>query len=192
MGNRYGRKQKRAHRAMIADLAATERFVRNQLGESERRMHDMRERLQDWDERIRMLLGPYTSAAINDTTFRFDREQVRQMEVMPFIDIASVLRGPEVMPPELVAYVEEIIYLIGTMTKEDGLALSRRMYFDVDSFRLRREACYGMSRSYFEDLMRDGERGISILSKIIAKQAAAILLREQKPQRTYEQAHPVR
>lgn len=199
MGSRYGRKQKRAHRAAMAELQQNRLSLSTQLDyrmgqlrECERAQHNMRERLRDWDERIRMLLGPYTSAAINDTTFRVDRGHIRQMAVMPSIDMPSVLRGPEVMPMELVAYVEEIVYLIGTMTKEDRLELSRRMYFDVDNFVLRREACSGMSRRYFEDLMRAGDRGIEILSKTIAKQAAAILLQEQKAQRNHEQAHPVR
>ena len=175
---------------MIAELALDVHRKTGTINDLERRnsyqlrqIYTTEQRLRDWDQRIRQLLGPYTSAAINDTTFRVDRNRVRQMQVFPSLDL-NYSNAVSPMDEAVVGYVEDILYLIGSLERSDRTQLSRRMYFDIDGPGPRREAVCGMTEYYFQDLMRDGDRGIEILAKIISKQIAKILLNEKRERQT--------
>lgn len=106
MGNRFGRKKRRQARETIENLssalqhAAKSRAELDRLNHSqERRLREMRQRIADWDSRVRYLLGPYTSAGINDVTYRVDDPyRIREMPVMPRrltpADIACLVLTP--------------------------------------------------------------------------------------------------
>ena len=189
MASRYGRKKRRQHREMILDLQCTERFLRQQLAGRERevwaqrrKIEEFQERFNDWNDRVCSLLGPYTSAAINDTTYRVDDlHTVRQMPVMPRLEPVDFSRGPEAIPAQLEYYMENILHLIADLPPRDSTSLARRMFFDIEMHGYRqRSAAYGFSEMMFRDLMRDGERGIRILARKIAPQIAQLLLAEKK------------
>lgn len=120
MSRRYGRKQRRAALDRIAvlerdlsgvadSLIRTVKAADKREGELMDKVEFLLDRIRLWDSEIRSLLGPYTSFAINEPTFRVDSpDQIRQMAVMPPMPIGFLsIDSP--------AQMESIAYYIETM-----------------------------------------------------------------------------
>lgn len=193
MASRYGRKKRQQHRELIADL---ERLAENQaqairmdralLSRQRDELGRLRERMKDWDERVRAMLGPYTSAAVDDVTFRVDHpDEVAQMPIMPRIDPVMFLRSDTVAEEQVAYYVESILHLIGSMREADRFRMSRDICFEIQARGQYRvgEARLGMSESYFQDLQRAGDDGVAIMARRIAPRIARLLLEGAKKAR---------
>lgn len=98
MSKRFGRKQRRAARETIAGQEAALFSARQALLQEGMRADKFEQsrgflldRIKLWDDEIRSLLGPYTSFAINEPTYRVDHpDQIRQMPVMPPLSAMGV------------------------------------------------------------------------------------------------------
>jgi FtsZ-binding cell division protein ZapB len=193
MSSRYGRDKRRRAREQIEalsrrvdDQAETIRMDRALLRRQSEQLAGMRERMMDWDQRIRAMLGPYTSAGIDDTTFRVDSlDEISQMAIMPRLDPMMFLRGDQAAESDVASYVENILVVIGSLREDSRMRLARESAFDVVLRGHHRvaSAYYGMSESYFRELRRAGEDGVAILVRKIAPQIAQLLLADTKSQR---------
>lgn len=192
MASRYGRKKRRQAREQIAALEhlgecqrEAIRMDRALLSRQRGDLERLRERMRDWDDRIRAMLGPYTSAAIDDTTYRVDRpDQIFQMPVMPQQPAPSFSAALMIAEETAVCYVENILHLIGEMREGDRTRLSRDLAFDIEVHGYpRAQARYGMSEAFFNDLRRAGGDGAEILARRIAPRIAELLLSSPKKAR---------
>lgn len=193
MGSRYGRNKRRRARETIEalsrhvdDLAVAIRMDRALLGLQRDELERRRERMRDWDQRIRAMLGPYTSAAIDDTTFRCDRpDQIFQMPVIPQVSPVAFLDAGSAAEEGLTYYVEEILHLVWSMREPDRMRMAREMSFEIllrDDYPVA-AARYAISEAEFASLRRIGGDGVAVLARRIAPQIARLLLAEPKKAR---------
>lgn len=192
MSGRFGRNKRRRARETIEalsrhvdDQAVAIRMDRVLLSRRGDQLEGLRERVRDWDQRIRAMLGPYTSASIEDTTFRCDRpDQIVQMPVFPRpVDLSAM--GPEVADEAVAYYVENVLHLVWSMREPDRFRMSREMSFDIllhGDYPIG-GARYGMSESEFNALRRIGEDGVAILARRLAPKIARLLLADPKKAR---------
>lgn len=133
MSRRYGRKQRRAAQEMILDLACSNRMLQGRANDwmAERNKERTKaefllDRIRLWDSEIRSLLGPYTSFAINEPTFRVDRsDQIRQMPVMPPSPIGVLSIDSQIGMDSISYHLETMLgFMCGL--DEDDLARLRR------------------------------------------------------------------
>lgn len=195
MGSRYGRNKRREHRRIIAEqleqidialkaAAIAERERRNVECELSRTM----ERVADWDGRIRRMLGSYTSAAINDTTFRVgSRDGIRQMQVLPRLSSRDFAMSSQISEQHTY-YIENILHLLASLSDEDMVHMSRQMYFKIETPSGGRlsAAAYGISEALWHDLqaeIRDTGRPPAHFCRDIAEQVAQLLLEGDKQRR---------
>lgn len=183
MSRRFGRKQKRAMRAEIEGLSyglnlSEER--RASLAKDLRRTTNLYaelvSRIEDWDADIRSMLGPFTSFAVNDQTFRVDHpDQIRQMPILPPVPIFS--SHPSDMIGETVTYyVERILGLLTDLREDDLMTLRRYLRLRIECGSDRESSSYfAMSESYWENLMRNPEamrRTIPMIVEQLLRQLA--------------------
>lgn len=110
MSRRYGRKQRRAAREQIAAQAAQidkfpmlEFLYQKKVRAAEAKIEFLLDRIHLWDSEIRSLLGPYTSFAIDEPTYRVDHpDQIRQMPVMQPLSVLPL--GPAEIVEQSYAY----------------------------------------------------------------------------------------
>jgi DNA primase catalytic subunit len=174
MSKRYGRKQKRAHRETIADLAWGMRTAQHQLAESRvlhKRTHqaldDLREVIQFWDGEIRSLLGPYTSFSISDVTFRVSHpDSIRQMPIIMPVQLGALSEFD--MVGEMKNHVQNLLHVVCSLTEEDHVRLSRFI-----SIRLkwgdqnREQSAFALSEAMWQHMRADGGAGVARLAQRI-------------------------
>lgn len=138
MSRRYGRKQKWAARRRIAvleaahDMACTAAAAAQERSRaSEHKAEFLLDRIRLWDGEIRSLLGPYTSFAINEPTFRVDHpDRIRQMPVLPPLPALSV--GPANVVEDSIAYhIETMLGFMCGLEEEDLTHLRRFLTVQV-------------------------------------------------------------
>lgn len=165
MGSRYGRNKRRRHREQVAtlqDMLLKRSAYLDEVLRRSRQQAQHIERLKrifaDWDAEIRAFLGPYTSFAINDTTFRVDHpDRVRQMPVMP--PLPNLLACPPDHVPEMIEYhaVTMLSFIMG-MAEEDLNRMRRllTMRIQVGGDRPLDSAYYAMSEKAWQELKHAG------------------------------------
>jgi len=192
MGNRYGRKQKRAHREMIADLACVSRSLqtrldgaRNDYRRERAKVSRLEDIFQNWDREIRSLLGPYSSFSINDATYRVDHpDQIRRMPILPpvsgFINFDSDI-GIE----SIAYYVETIFGFIVGLSEPDLVTLRRHiaMRVMVGSERQGDSSYYAFSESMWHALKTDRPEARTRMAYRIASDLVEVLARGAEKKR---------
>lgn len=165
MSRRYGRKQRRAAREMIDGLVKDNtslhlHFVEEARGR--RRAATQHENLvgviKAWDADIRALLGPYTSFAVNDITFRVDHvDQIREVPIYP--QLGPI--GPAGITADSLTYhVQRIYSLIAELSEGDRVSLQQFLMFSIREGSDTVDSAYiGMSQAYWNDLVRDRSPG---------------------------------
>lgn len=175
MSRRYGRKQRRVAREQITEMAGMLSLTHGALTRERIANKTLRDRLSDiamviehWDREIRYLLGPYSSFAIDDTTFRIDHpDEIRQMPVLP----ETTVRFDQDMvaaPESLSYYVETMLRFVTDLDESDRLTLRRYLFMrlKIGTDRTGYTEGYAMSESYWnairqappEDLRRLAQR----------------------------------
>lgn len=183
MSSRYGRKQKRAAREQIGMLELSLDTAmsgltnhRIALRTVQDRFDDLKQRIVEWDGDIRSMLGPYTSFAINDATFRLDQpDHIREMAIMPELPSILAMRADEVTD-SVSYYVARMFHLIVDLDETDRMTLRRYL-----SLRLKwgtdRQAysCLAMSESSWAHLKQAGGAGRARAIRNIAEQLLDVL-----------------
>lgn len=191
MSWRYGRKQKRAHREMIADLACVNFNLQKRLDSAREEYRSERQKLnrlgdviRDWDSEIRSLLGPYTSFSINDTTYRVDHpDQIRQMAVMPplprIIDFSS-----EIMVESVAYHLSTILGFMVDLSEKDLMTLRQHLTLRVmiGSERLD-SSYYAFSESMWHALKNDSPEGRERIASRVARDLVETLARGAEKKR---------
>ena len=187
MGNRFGRRQKRHMRAEIEERQAVNMTLnavltqeRNKAVSLEARLYALDEIIRRWDDEIRYLLGPYTSFAINDTTFRVNHiDQIRQMPVMPRERIGIF---PGLIPDQFSYYVETILHLVSQLHTEENIQLRRYLRFQIKigSSSTDEVSHYGFSERLWHDLKLASSREQQRFAMRIGEEAAALMMKPPK------------
>lgn len=190
MSRRYGRKQKRAARERILDLSCIVRNLQSRL-DNERVAHCkargqvsmLLETMELWDSEIRGLLGPYTSLAFNDRTFRVDHpDQIRQCPIMPTLRLTGLGPADDLAMADSISYhVETLLGFVAGLDENDLNRLRRLITLRIMVGDERRgSAYYAMSESAWNDLKRAGpdamrrmvQRVAADMMRVIARPAA--------------------
>lgn len=192
MSRRYGRKQRRAAREKISYLdeqmwharqAALREGIRS--GEYDRKVKFLLDRIRLWDDEIRSLLGPYTSFAIDDTTYRVDRpDQIRQMPVMP-PPLSVLPLGPARIVEDSIAYhIETMLGFMCGLEEQDLTRLRRLLTVRVmvGADYPQGQAYYAFSEQTWRELKRVGpnDPGIQRLIHRIAGDLVRLLVAPPK------------
>lgn len=166
MSRRYGRKQRRAARDRIEvlelahDMACTAAAVAQERSRaSERKTEFLLDRIRLWDGEIRSLLGPYTSFAIDEPTYRVDHpDRIRQMPVMPPMPIGFLGVDSPVGMDSIASYVETMLGFMARLDEEYLDQLRRRLTLRVMIGRdpHGEVAYFAISESLWRDIKRDG------------------------------------
>lgn len=189
MSSRYGRNKRRAHRAQIAELEKGSMQLHEMFIREARRRREfadkadfLMDRIRLWDEEIRGLLGPYTSFAIDDVTYRVDHpDQIRQLPVMP--------PRPTMFSIDTMIGQESLEYYIATMLSfftsldERDLDRLRRLItlrIQVGSDHARDLSHYAISEQTWEDLKRAGPDAWRRLTYRIAGDMVRLLAQPKK------------
>lgn len=190
MSRRYGRKQRRAAQEAIAERDETLWHARQALlregirtGEIEREAMALKESIALWDDEIRGLLGPYTSFAITDTTYRIDSpDRIRQMPVMPPISMSAFL-SPSFMPESLTYHVETMLSFIAGLEDGDRATLQKLMTLRVQigSDSSDNRAYWALSDKTWHDLKNAGPQAWSRMTRRIAADLVRLLAQPPKP-----------
>lgn len=165
MSRRYGRKQRRAAREMITTQAAEiakfpmlELMYQKKLRRTEGQLEFLLDRIRLWDSEIRSLLGPYTSFAIDEPTFRVDHPgQIRQMLVIPPLSVLPL--SPARIVEESISYhIETMLGFMYALDEEYLARLRRYLTLRVMVGREPRgEAAYfAISEETWRAMKRDG------------------------------------
>lgn len=164
MSRRYGRKQRRAAREQIAERDQTiwdcrQALLREGIRSSglARTAERLRESIQLWDSEIRSLLGPYTSFAIDEPTYRVDHpDQIRQMPVIPPLRLN--LSGVYSMEESISYHIETMLGFMCGLDERDLERLRRLLTVRVAVGRdyLQGEAYYAVSEEMWHQMKRDG------------------------------------
>lgn len=171
MSRRYGRKQRRAARetiaaqgAQIAKFPMLELMYQKKLRGAEGKVEFLIDRISLWDSEIRALLGPYTSFAIDDTTYRVDHpDHIRQMPVIPPLPSLGAMSA-SAMPETLTYYVETMLGFMCGLDERDLERLRRLLTVRVmvgDDYP-RGQAYYAISEQTWNELKRAGPDGLGI------------------------------
>jgi len=153
---------------------------RNKTVSLEARLYALDEIIRHWDDEIRYLLGPYTSFAINDTTFRVNNiDQIRQMPVMPRERIGIF---PGLIPDQVSYYVETILHLVSQLHTEENIQLRRYLRFQIKigSISTDEVSHYGFSERLWHNLKLAGPREQQRFAMRIGKEAAALMMKPPK------------
>jgi len=153
---------------------------RNKTVSLEARLYALDEIIRHWDDEIRYLLGPYTSFAINDTTFRVNNiDQIRQMPVMPRERIGIF---PGLIPDQVSYYVETILHLVSQLHTEENIQLRRYLRFQIKigSISTDEVAHYGFSERLWHDLKLADPREQQRFAKRIGEEVAALMMKPPK------------
>lgn len=190
MSRRYGRKQRREARARIEYLETASEVVTGMLTREARRRRETQnerdfllDRMRYWDSEIRSLLGPYTSFAIDDTTFRVDHpDQIRQMPVLPQAP-SFMFAGLEAQ--ETVAYYIETMFGFMCGLEEDYLRELRKLLtvrVQCGSYPIGQDAYYALSESMWNTLKREGPTspGLERMAWRIAQDIVRLLATPKK------------
>lgn len=164
MSRRFGRNQRRAARAQIEALTDSLESTRSGLLSHRIALRTLQDRndalthsIQYWDAEIRCLLGPYTSFAIEDQTYRVDHpDQIRQLPIMP---PTTIPLGPTALMPEQVSYyVETMLSFIAGLEEEDLTRLRRLITLRVQVGRDRSQgqAYCALSEQTWHQMKREG------------------------------------
>lgn len=129
MSRRYGRRQRRAAREQIEALTrdAFQLFTKSEQQQrdivAQRALYYvLMQRIEDWDSEIRSMLGPYTSFAIDDTTFRVDSlDSIRQMAVMPPLSLS--LLSPDSVPDQVSYHVYRVLNIVASLEERDLMTI---------------------------------------------------------------------
>lgn len=167
MSRRYGRKQRRAAREMILDLACSNNMLQGRANDwmAERNKERAKaefllDRIRLWDSEIRSLLGPYTSFAIDEPTYRVDHpDQIRQMRVMPPLSLS--LGVSDYSMSDTLSYHIEIETMLGFMCGLDEEYLARLRRLLTVRVMVGREphgeaAYFAVSEEMWHQMKRDG------------------------------------
>lgn len=165
MGSRYGRKKRRAHLDMIAGqdraIINTQKRLeeaRSNAAQERGKVDFLVNRIGHWDDEIRGLLGPYTSFAINDATYRVDHpDQIRQLPIVPPMPMqfsVDTMVGQESMT----YYIETMLGFFVELEEKDLMRLRRLLTVRVrvGSNQLQDSAYYAFSEQAWHDLKRAG------------------------------------
>jgi len=153
---------------------------RNKAVSLEARLYALDEIIRRWDDEIRYLLGPYTSFAINDTTFRVNHiDQIRQMPVMPRERIGIF---PGLIPDQFSYYVETILHLVSQLHTEENIQLRRYLRFQIKigSSSTDEVSHYGFSERLWHDLKLASSREQQRFAMRIGEEAAALMMKPPK------------
>lgn len=201
MSRRYGRKQRRAAREMILDLACTNRMLRDRVNDqmAERnaaraKVEFLLDRIRLWDNEIRALLGPYTSFAIDDTTFRVDHpDQIRQMQVavIPPLPPLGVMSA-SAMPETLTYYVETMLGFMCGLDERNLERLRRLLTVRVmvGGDYPRAQAYYAVSEQTWNELKRAGPDGPGVARLIDRVASDLVRLLAAPPKKPERAARP--
>lgn len=192
MSRRFGRKQRREARAtidmlcdMLDDNAAFIDKAKRDAFAAERQRDKLLERMEHWDSEIRALLGPYSSAAINDQTYRIDRpEQLRQMSIMPPLR-AMPFSASNFGQEEMSYYVESMLGFIAGMHDDDLMRMRRllTMRVIVGDYDRPERAYYAISESAWQELKRAPPDALRRLADRVAGDLLALMARPPKEQK---------
>lgn len=166
MSRRYGRKQRRAARDRIEVLEAAHDMACNVAAAAQQRSHRsehktelLLEGIRLWDSEIRSLLGPYTSFAIEEPTFRVDTpDQIRQMPVMPPRPICFLGVDSQIGIDSIYYHIETMLgFMCGL---DEDILQSLRRFLTVrikvgDDYPLGQEY-YAVSEQTWHQMKRDG------------------------------------
>lgn len=165
MSRRYGRQQRRAARdrikvlEMAHDMACTAAaHAQDRSMASERKIELLRDQIAMWDAEIRSLLGPYTSFAIDEPTYRVDHpDQIREMPVLP--PLSGLPLGPAEIVQESISYHVETMLGFMCGLDEEILTRLRRLLtvrVAVGSDRDRERAYFAVSEQTWRQMKREG------------------------------------
>lgn len=115
MGKRYGRNQKRQHRARIAALEEMREMDRAILRRTFADLAALKSEVEEWDEEIRRLLGEYSAFRRDTPEFR-SNHPIREM---PIIEPAPSAWEPDAVLTIPVPTRERMRRFIFTINKDD-------------------------------------------------------------------------
>lgn len=115
MGKRYGRNQKRQHRARIAALEEMHEMDRAILRRTSAELAALKSEVEEWDEEIRRLLGEYSALRRNTPEFR-SNHPIREMSIR---DPAPSRYEPDVALTMTMQTRERMRRFVFTIRKDD-------------------------------------------------------------------------
>jgi hypothetical protein len=182
MAQRYGRRQKRRAREQIERLSRERGSFLMTASDLRRRLDELHDVIRNWDAEIRHLLGPYTSFAINDTTFHVGPNGIRQLPVLGPIGPPEMYDGSQIPSEVIERRAVNILELIIT-SHIDIDPLRRYMRFKLkQGYETRRdlgEAGYAFSEPLWRDLQRAPPEAKKRMVRQIAEDVGRILLKPQ-------------
>lgn len=116
MSARFGRNKRRRMRAELAAKEAERVSLVAQLVERAKRNHDLVSLIEDWDGRVRAILGPDTALAIRANTVQ--ERMYRPGHVHPLVDLYY---GP---PQELGLVMSYLMHTVEAMVEKDPAVFS--------------------------------------------------------------------
>lgn len=115
MSKRYGRNQKRQHRARIAALEEMHEMDRALLAERSAELSSLKLEVYEWDEEIRRLLGEYSALRRNTPELR-SNHPIREM---PIFEPAPYRYEPDVTLTMTMPTRERMRRFVFTIRKDD-------------------------------------------------------------------------
>lgn len=97
MSKRYGRNQKRAHRARIAELERSSALEADKGADARRKYGDLQSAVTEWDDEIRRLLGTYSALRFKTQEMETSHP-IREMAVMQEVRPWSMDDGSLISP----------------------------------------------------------------------------------------------
>lgn len=191
MSRRYGRKQRRAAREQITEMAGMLSSTSGTLTRERIANSILRDRLSEitmviehWDREIRYLLGPYSSFAIDNTTFRVDNpDQIRQMSILP---PPAVWFDPGIMTSDsLRYYVETMLRFVSDLDESDRMTLRRYLFMrlKIGTDHTDYTTGYAMSESYWNAIRQAPPEELWRLAKRITHEMVTHLAKSQPQQK---------
>lgn len=192
MSRRYGRKQRRAAREMLLDQACVIRNMQSRLTDERVANRGLRNKvgflqqlIKHWDSEIRGLLGPYTSFAIEDATYRVDSpDEIRRMPVMPRLssmDFIVSVNTPLQME-QMTYYVETMLSFIAGLEEQDQVQLRRLLTMRICIGRDQQQsAYYAFSESMWRDLKKAGPEAWERIMARVAHDLVRLIASPPKP-----------
>lgn len=175
MSKRYGRNQKRAHRAQIAALTEAHERESKLAAHLGREVRSLRHEMEEWDDEIARLLGEY-SAFRRQTPVVESRQPMREIPIMPrrhtmsYVKVTSTFSTVE-------TYIRERMFRFISYCQTDDIQM-RRIVRLIEHDGRTDEWAYSVS----EPMLRAGfdNREIEYLSQQIARAFVAAFNRKRK------------
>lgn len=194
MSRRYGRKQKRAHRAQIADQQV--RLMRQESRHLDyvhatevirRKFNYLVEAVQLRDEEMRSILGRYTALAVIPGIVPLGRNE--RLDRLPIHQPLSLSVLSQDMSAESMTYhVAEMLHLVAGLDESDLERLRKFIFLKVEREGYREaEVRHSISREYWEQMKWTGQNGRHALQRLVhhvLPELTAMLTREPAKRKT--------